>query len=382
MTSIDRTTILVFSDWYLPGFKAGGPIRSLVNLVNAVPYDFYIVTGNKDHHSEVKYEGVEFDCWVKLNDRIHVQYLNDEKINAREFRKIMDEINPDFVYLNSLFSPKFTLLPMRVLRSMEHPPQSIVAPRGMLKSGALSVKGFKKKWFLRVAKWLNWYGSVKWHATNKEEIGEIRKVFGLRSVIHLSPNLSAPVVANKARKEKLTRELRLVCIARISPEKGILEAIRFLKTARLEGQIFCDFIGTQQNTEYLGQCRAEAAGVPNASISFPGEIHPDCIQSTLCDYHFFYLASWGENFGHSISEALYSGMPVIISDRTPWQGLEEKKAGWVISLETEAFSVALNAAMNMTQADYTIWSDSARNFAKEISNDPTRIQMAIGLFQK
>ena len=373
---------MVFTDWYLPGFKAGGPIRSLVNLVNAVPHNFYIVTGSKDHHSDVEYEGVEFDRWVKSGDRVKVQYLRDDRINAREFRKIVDEINPDFVYLNSLFSPKFTLLPMRVLRSMQHSPQCIVAPRGMLKSGALSVKGFKKKWFLRLAKWLNWYGNVKWHATNEEEIGEIQKAFGLRAVIHLSPNLSAPIIANKVRQEKLARELRLVCIARISSEKGILEAIRFLKSAQLEGEIYCDFIGTQQNIEYLEQCRDEAAKVPNATINFPGEIHPDEIQSALCNYHFFYLASWGENFGHSISEALYSGLPVIISDRTPWQNLEKRKAGWVVPLKADAFSMALNAAMRMSQVEYQIWSDSARNFAKEISNDPARVQMAIGLFQK
>ena len=381
MTSTERKIILVFTDWYLPGYKAGGPIRSLVNLVNAVPHQFYIVTGNKDHHSEEKYDGVEFDRWMKLSDRVNILYLNDARVNAAEFKKIIGEVNPSFVYLNSLFSPRFTLLPLRVLRSIAKPPCCIVAPRGMLKSGALSVKGFKKKWFLRAAKVLNWYGKVKWHATNEEEIGEIRSVFGQRANIHLSPNLSAPIAAGRTRSEKVAGVLRLVCIARISPEKGILEGIQFLKSAGLKGEVFCDFIGTQQNAPYLQQCKDAAKEVPNATIQFSGEIHPDQIQSTLCDYHFFYLPTWGENFGHSISEALHSGMPVIISDKTPWQGLELRKAGWVLSLEPAAFAGALQSSMDMANTEYEDWSDSARQYANEISHDPIRVQSAIALFQ-
>jgi glycosyltransferase involved in cell wall biosynthesis len=381
MISTERKIILVFTDWYLPGYKAGGPIRSLVNLVDAVPHQFYIVTGNKDHHSDEKYEGVDFDRWTPMSERVMVQYLNDDRINAAEFKKILEEVNPSFVYLNSLFSPRFTLLPLRVLRSLEESPQCIVAPRGMLKPGALSVKGFKKRWFLRAAKLLNWYRNVKWHATNEEEIGEIQQVFGATARIHLSPNLSAPVASNKTRAEKKRGELRLVCIARISPEKGILEAIQFLKTARLNGMVFCDFIGTQQNGGYLQQCKEAAKEVPNAIIRFNGEIHPDLIQPTLCDYHFFYLTTWGENFGHSISEALHSGMPVIISDKTPWQGLEEVKAGWVVPLEEQGFAAVLNTAMAMENEEYKTWSESAKLYANRFSLDPARNQMAIALFE-
>lgn len=380
MTSTDPKIVLVFTDWYLPGYKAGGPIRSLVNLVNAVPHKFYIVTGNKDHHSDSPYEGVEFDQWITRSPRVQVRYLRDQSIHASQFQALIQEVQPDVVYLNSLFSPKFTLLPMRVLRSMKNPPACIVAPRGMLKLGALSVKGFKKKWFLRIAKWMNWYCNVKWHATNEEEIAEIKHMFGAESKIHLSPNLSAPIPSDKPRPPKKAGELRLVCIARISPEKGILEAIRFLRDAHLKGEISCDFIGTQQNPEYLSQCKAATQEAPHIRFRFPGEIHPDNIQEKLRDYHFFYLTSWGENFGHSISEAMHSGLPVIISDKTPWQNLESMHVGWVKPLDPAPFAEVLKHALDMQQAEYQLWSSGALNYAQRVSADPERIKRASELF--
>ena len=36
----------------------------------------------------------------------------------------------------------------------------------------------------------------------------------------------------------------------------------------------------------------------------------------------FLLPTGGENFGHAIFEALSCGVPVLISDQTPWRGLE------------------------------------------------------------
>ena len=48
--------ILIFSDWFTPGFRAGGPIRSLVNLTEAVGLPFDIITRNTDHYSSIPYD--------------------------------------------------------------------------------------------------------------------------------------------------------------------------------------------------------------------------------------------------------------------------------------------------------------------------------------
>jgi glycosyltransferase involved in cell wall biosynthesis len=45
----------------------------------------------------------------------------------------------------------------------------------------------------------------------------------------------------------------------------------------------------------------------------------------------FLLASHGENFGLSIAEALASGVPALVTDSTPWSGLNRNGAGWCVN---------------------------------------------------
>ena len=46
--------------WYLPGTKAGGPVRSVFSMINLLKsyFDFYIITSNKDLGSYREYEGI------------------------------------------------------------------------------------------------------------------------------------------------------------------------------------------------------------------------------------------------------------------------------------------------------------------------------------
>ena len=61
-----RPQVLVFIDWYLPGFRAGGPVRSLANLVDHLRdrVDFHIVTTDTDYTQERPYPHVEPDRWA------------------------------------------------------------------------------------------------------------------------------------------------------------------------------------------------------------------------------------------------------------------------------------------------------------------------------
>lgn len=375
-----RKKILVFSDWFLPGYKAGGPIRSLANLVHALDFEFWIVTRITDHHSSVPYAGITPGEWTMHRPHVHVCYMHEEQVNSAFIKKTIREQSFDYLYFNSLFSPIFTLLPLRIARAMGLASRCVLAPRGMLKSGALSVKARKKKVFLFVAGVLGWFKGIRWHATNEQEAAEIRQHFGKSCNVGIAPNLASIVDSPIRSAEKKRGEMRLVCIARISPEKGIREALIFLKAARLTN-IECVFYGIQQNSAYLQECKTIAKEISGATISFPGEIAPENIADALRDSHFFYLPTLGENFGHAIAEALQLGKPVIISNRTPWVDLSTVHAGWDLPLEASAFAAVLQTCFSMDQDEYNEWSLAAAKFGRENALDPSHLKGYYSLFE-
>lgn len=377
-----RLKILVFSDWFLPGFRAGGPIRSLANLVNALDEcDFYIVTRITDHHSSVSYPGKKSKEWDRFSANTHVMYLADEDIRPSLIRSLLTDASFDRIYINSLFSPKFALMPLWLARTCGVQQKVIVSPRGMLKKGALSVKPFKKKLFLKIARWLGLYQGVLWEATNEQEAKEIGEHFGSRIRYRIAPNLASVPAKRAVKEEKRPGELKLVCVARISPEKGIFEALDFLSKAKLNGLVKMEFYGAKTDRTYLSMCEAVAGTNPQVQVTFCGEVDPSELPAILRRHHFMYMPTLGENYGHAIVEALVNATPVIISDRTPWRGLAEKHAGWDLPLKAEAFVPVLHQCLEMDNKTYSVWSHGAYEFGSKSANDPATIRAAYALFE-
>lgn len=369
---------MVYTDWYLPGYRAGGPIRSLANLIDQMPHRFSVITRITDHHSSEPYADIVADEWTTLNERVRVMYCSVSNIQSGAY---LNEINKsyDWVYLNSLFSPAFTIKPLRKSRSMKLNNRVIVAPRGMLKPGALSIKAGKKKWFLRLAKWLRWYEGVRWHATHVDEMKEIQHHFDTASEIVLAPNLAQQYAHEVPATRKRKGELKLACVARISPEKGILEAIEFLAAARLTGDVQCDFIGTMQDESYLKRCQ-ESAQATGVVVQFKGEMAHHDIAACLSHYHFLYMPTWGENFGHAIAEGLQLGLPVIISDRTPWRQLSEAGVGYDLPLEKQAFVPVLHHLEDLGDDEYQSMRARAIAYGRNAARDESLIADSKRLF--
>ena len=74
-----KKNILIFSDWYLPAYKAGGPVKSIAALTYHLKedYTFYIITGNKDLFSSEPYPHIQSNGWNILPNGEHVFYFSD-----------------------------------------------------------------------------------------------------------------------------------------------------------------------------------------------------------------------------------------------------------------------------------------------------------------
>ena len=377
----NTTTILVFTDWYLPGYKAGGPIRSIANMVASLHLNFSIVTSNMDHDSDEPYPHIDTNRWVHGPQDERVMYLSSEEQTNQRIREIIQESDYDFIYLNSLFSSKFALRPLMVARRMRLLEKVILAPRGMLKPGALNVKAGKKKVFLNAARLMGLYKGLTWHGTNETEADEIRQHFGKNINIKVAPNLVVMPKENRALPTKVEGAMRVITIARISPEKNITQSIEWmLKAMTGDAKLEWDIYGTQENKEYLSECQ-DLLSRTKHQINLKGHISPEEIKTTLSKYHFFYLPTLGENFGHAIIEALMHGLPVIISDMTPWKGLKNQKAGWELPLKEEEFVAVLRESLAMNGEDFLSLHGGARTLGATIANRNNDVRANYELFR-
>lgn len=366
-----KKKILVFIDWYLPGYKAGGPIQSCANLVAHLndSYDFSVVTRDADYCEFKPYPGIKSNAWNILPDGTKVYYISQDKLNRKIIKEIISAENFDAVYLNGIYSLYFSLLPLYYLKRNRNK-LIVIATRGMVGESALSIKKTKKKFFLRASKLTGLFNNVVFHATTSTEAKDIKTQFGEKVKIKVAANLPKKEMnlpfLNKIKEQGF---MKLVNIARIAPEKNLKYALEVLKNVK--GKVEFDIYGPIYHSEYWKECMALIKTMPsNIKVNYKQSIESDKIPGLLSAYHFMLMPTRGENFGHIILESLAASCPVIISDQTPWRNLKNKKTGWDISLSNPAeFTEIIEKCIEMDQQEYDQWSENAFLFAREVIND-------------
>ena len=375
----------MFVDWYLPGYKAGGPIQSVANVVRALGSAFTIrvVTRNTDYGDPAPYAGIPVNRWVR-QEHAEVLYLDERRISLFTIRRIIQREKPDFVYLNSLFSARFTLYPLLALRLRKHRPRVVLAPRGMLAPTALSFKRWKKTCFLRLAALLGLYDNLVWHAATTTEAEEIRRMFGPAVPVQVAENLiflnnlpSASLLA-----EKDPRHRTFVFIARIHPIKNLHVAIGYFANVRPRSQVVFDIYGPIEDASYWARCQEAIEQVNGIEIRYRGELAHHDVEATLRTYHFFLFPTLNESFGHVVLEALGNGCPVIVSTNTPWRRLQEQGVGWDLPLDApQAFVETIEAAIDMEEERYQTMAAYAITFARAMAAKQDRQRAHEALFQ-
>ena len=142
-----KKKILILIEWFSPGYKAGGPIQSCVNMCVALQqsYEIFVLTTDTDHGEVVPYQGIAANRWVQDDaSGARVFYAQKATLSVRQIKTIINEVQPDYVYLNLLFSPHFVLYPLWLQLTSKLSAQVIVCPRGCLYNSALSLKFYKK----------------------------------------------------------------------------------------------------------------------------------------------------------------------------------------------------------------------------------------------
>jgi glycosyltransferase involved in cell wall biosynthesis len=152
----------------------------------------------------------------------------------------------------------------------------------------------------------------------------------------------------------------------------------------VKGRVRFDVFGPLEDRGYWRECEDLIAALPpQIEVRYCGPIAHHEVARTLAQYDLFFFPTHGENYGHVIVEALRSGCPVLLSDKTPWRDLAGEGAGWDLPLDQPAlFREALQQAVDMGPGEHRTMSESARAFGQRRSDDPEVVAQNRKLFQR
>ena len=362
--------ILIVTDYYLPGYKGGGPVRTISNTVEWLgdEFAFYVLAGDRDFKDSQPYSGVRPGEWTPVG-KAQVRYLTPDERRFGALGRVIAGTGYDLLYVNSFFAPmcaKTVLL--HGLRRIPRDRPLLLNPRGEFNPGSLGHKGLKKRAYLTLIHALNLAGDIHWQAASEGELANIRREFpGLRRdpargmvVPNLPRRLDGEPPAPAVREPG--QPLRIAFLSRVARTKNLHYALQVLADVRSPVQF--DIYGPREDPAYWDECQALMAALPgHVQAAYRGEVTPEAVVETLSAYHLFYLPTRGESYGHVIWEALYAGCLPLISDRTPWtlDGI-----GWTLPLDEPArFGAAIDAAAQFTPDEQRQRARSAQELARQ-----------------
>lgn len=374
-----KPKILAFTAFYLPGYKGGGPIKTIKNLIDqtGTEISFTLITGNRDLGEILPYKGVDLD---NLNTVGHafVFYSQSGLLGYKQIAKIIWERKYDSVYLNSFFSPRFSIFPLLIAKLIRQ--QVIIGPRGEFSEGALNLKSFKKRLFTYVYKIFRLHKGTVFQASSEYEASDIRRVLGVDVDIFIAEDIGAQEYA-KELSLRSTEVIKAVFISRISPKKNLLSALEMLKSVKYP--ILYHIYGPIEDHVYWKKCESVIEQLPShIHVEHKGELMPDVVVSTLSDYDFFFMPTKGENYGHVIAEALCAGLPLLIADTTPWRNLKAQGIGWDLSLgEPNQFSKVIDELATIPAEEHLRMRRKVLSWAKEKFTQRDAIEDNLNMFR-
>lgn len=189
--------------------------------------------------------------------------------------------------------------------------------------------------------------------------------------VRVAPNVTprTPPGGGQGEEAGLVRKesgsLRVVFLSRISPKKNLLGALK--ACSGVSGSLTLSVVGPVDDGRYWAECRRYMEKLPSqVDAVYRGPVNHEEVTDVLKSHHLFFLPSRSENYGHVIREALEVGRPVLISDQTPWWGLEHSGAGWICPvLDTGCFSRRLEYCVEMTHDEFEGRCRAARSYAAD-----------------
>lgn len=228
----------------------------------------------------------------------------------------------------------------------------VLSPRGMMSAWAWRRQRLKKQIASRVIHPGALAAVTGWHATSAEEVEEIRAL-GFRQPACVAPNgVNAPTATEVAAARTYWEAVfpvragtRVALFhSRFHPKKRVIELIDVWAALAPAGwTLLLVGIPEQYNIAELRAYVLRAQGRTRIEV-FDGSDRP----APYAVASLFLLPSHTENFGLVIAEAMSHGVPVVVTDTTPWREVNARNLGWCVPWKE--FPAAVQAAVTEAPA--------------------------------
>lgn len=337
---------------YYPATSYGGPPASAHNLsvhLARAGADVRVLTTNADGKRAV----IDVDTRAErtFEPGLRVRYAPrrlPESVAPALLRAIPELVAwCDVVHLNAVYN--FTTLPTLAAAKASKKPVVWTA-RGALQRWEQVEKRNVKAAFEAVCRALAPKRTAI-HVTSEEEKRESAlRMPGFR--VEIIPN-GVDVPADIAPRRTPEGALRLVCLGRLHPIKGLENILRACAISASRGDppltLTLAGAGDAAYTESLRALVTELGLGPRVTLL--GEVKGGERAALFADHDALVAPSFRENFGLSIVEALAHGLPVIAGRGTPWQRLEEERAGLWVPNDPESLAAAVERLRAMPMVE-------------------------------
>jgi glycosyltransferase involved in cell wall biosynthesis len=339
-----------------------GPATAIRNLIDNMSgeYDFHVLTLNHEfstgrrlfaeaHHTEIAGSAV-FEYGPRGLRGLAVL-----------FRRLRG--NFDIVDVHCAFDPLLSI-PALVLCWLGVASGSRVfhTPHGIFMDVIMSANPLKKRLFCGLADVIGLYRGVVHLAGSPGEENDIKRNHRRAQNVRTVSQFVESATSHRVVRRKPTGTLNIAFVGRVTIQKNLAFAIEALRQLSVPSTF--DIFGEVGEDAYARRCvEMIDAGVGRCRVTFKGNVAKQDLFEQLSRYDILLHPTRGENFGHAIVEALTAGLPVLISDKSPWTDVSELNAGWSLPLsQPSAFSEKLEVIYQMGDG-WSAMSDGAIRYS-------------------
>jgi glycosyltransferase involved in cell wall biosynthesis len=217
------------------------------------------------------------------------------------------------------------------------------SPRGTFSDKALS----RSKWKKRIVSLFGQKAALNntscFHVTSSHEVSDTNKVKPNTPIAQIPNGIDVPQLAS-ITSLNLKRK-KLLFLGRLHQIKGIENLIEaWGQLEALFPDWDCEIVGVGK-LDYVESLKSIIVSMGLDRIRISDAVYGEEKVKKFQEADLYVLPSFSENFGMTVAESLVNNTPVITTDRTPWQKLDIKNAGWCIGVGVQPLVNVLNLAL-------------------------------------